>query len=174
MEQNAGTSCATRIGFWALAVLFTFFAVFLFLQILPFYKSLGSDEDLFYGKVSSLAFPRGWSGSGIPLLDRQYFHLNEDRDASFWLALSPGEWKAFKPVMEFWAETEMPEPVGVRAKRIGDLDWVVTEISGTDWSLDSSEIVEFHERALFWYTLLELLLVVAAIFAIRKSSRRAK
>lgn len=174
MEQKAGTSFATRIVFWALGVWFTFCAVFLFWQIRPFYKSLGGDEDLFYGKVSSMAFPRSWNGSGIPLLDRQYFHLNEDGDASFWLALSPGEWSAFKPVLDFWAETDMPEPVGVRGKRVGDLDWVVTEISGKDWSLDSSEIVEFHERALFWYTLLELLLVVAAILAIRKSSRRAR
>lgn len=169
------SSPLSRIFFWALATAAVFLAVFIFLQVQPFYKSFAQkEEDLFYGKVTSVAIPRGLNGSGIPLFDRLYFHLNEDKKASFLLSLSPKQNESFKPVLEFWALTEMPDPVGVRGRRISDWEWVVTEISGKDWGLDAAETRDFHLRSMVWYSILEIALMAFALFAIRKSSRRKR
>ena len=167
-------SRSIRILFLSLSVFCCFISSYLFVQTLPFYKSLNGNEDLFYGKISSVSLVRGWSGSGIPLLDKAFFSLNGDRNAVFILALPQSEDLVLKEWISFWAETEMPAPIEVRAIRISDSEWIVTGIAGNDGALASEEIRAFQLRALLWEACLEIGLLFLAFWAVRRSLRRSK
>lgn len=164
-------SRSIRALFFAIALFLCLGASYIFVQTLPFYKSLWTEEDLFYGKISSVAFPRGWHGSGIPLLDRTFFYLNEDRAATFVLVL-PREQSAYLAEwISFWTETGAPAPIEVRGIRVSEREWIVTGIAGNDGELDSDAIREFHLRAMLWSGFLDLLLLVGAFLSLHRATR---
>lgn len=158
-----------RALFFAVALFLCLGASYLFVQTLPFYKSLWTEEDLFYGKISSVAFPRGWHGSGIPLMDRTFFYLNEDRAATFMLSLPKEQSEYLNEWIAFWTETGMPAPIEVRCVRVGEREWIVTGIAGNDGELDSDAIRDFHLRAMLWSGILDLLLLVGAFVSLRRA-----
>jgi len=163
-----------RALFVALAAFFCFMASYLFLHTLPFYKGLYGEEDLFYGKISSVAIPRGWANTGVPLFDKIHFCLNEDRAAVFTLAL-PSELHAeLAEWISFWAETGVPAPIEVRGVRISKKEWIVTGLQGNDGELDHADIFEFHLRAVLWYSLLVLVFASLAFLSLRRALKRRK
>lgn len=167
-------SRSVRFLFLSVAAFLCFLASYLFLQTLPFYKSIAGEEDLFYGKISSVAFPRGWHGTGIPLFDRTFFYLNEDRDAVFTLSL-PSEQEAILGVwISFWSETGMPAPIEVRGIRISPREWIVTGLAGNDGELDASAIRSFQLRAMMWSGVADIVLLGAAFLALRRALRRRR
>ncbi|MCI5601422.1 MAG: hypothetical protein SOZ02_06255 [Hallerella porci] len=163
-----------RILFLALAAFFCFLASYLFVQTFPFYKSIGGDEDIFYGKISSVSLVRGWSGSHVPLLDKTFFNLNGDKNAVFMLALPGSEKNLLKQWITFWSETGMPAPIEVRGVRISDSEWVVTGIAGNDGTLASEEIRDFHLRSLFWAAIFDCGLLFLAFLALRRALRHRR
>ena len=163
-----------RFLFLSVAAFLCFLVSYLFLQALPFYKSVAGDEDLFYGKISSVAFPRGWHGTGIPLFDRTFFHLNEDREAVFMLSLPPLQEEILGEWISFWSETGMPAPIEVRGIRISSREWIVTGLAGNDGELDSSAIRSFQLRAMMWSGVFDVVLLGAAFLALRRALRRRR
>ncbi len=167
-------SRSLRFLFLFVAAFLCFLASYLFLQTLPFYKSIGGEEDLFYGKISSVAFPRGWHGTGIPLFDRTFFYLNEDREAVFTLSLPAEEEEILGEWISFWSETGMPAPIEVRGVRISPREWIVTGLAGNDGELDPLKIRAFHLRAIMWSGVADIVLLVAAFLALRKALGRRR
>ncbi len=167
-------SRSLRFLFLVVAAFLCFLASYLFLQTLPFYKSIGGEEDLFYGKISSVAFPRGWHGTGIPLFDRTFFYLNEDREAVFTLSLPAEEEEILGEWISFWSETGMPAPIEVRGVRISPREWIVTGLAGNDGELDPLKIRAFHLRAIMWSGVADIVLLVAAFLALRKALGRRR
>lgn len=167
-------SRSVRFFFLSVAAFLCFLASYLFLQTLPFYKSLAGEEDLFYGKISSVAFPRGFHGTGIPLFDRTFFYLNEDREALFTLALPAEEEEILGEWVSFWSETGMPAPIEVRGIRISPREWIVTSIAGNDGELDALAIRGFHVRAMMWSGVFDVVLLVAAFLSLRRALRRRR
>ncbi len=167
-------SRSVRFLFLSVAAFLCFLASYLFLQTLPFYKSVAGEEDLFYGKISSVAFPRGFHGSGIPLFDRTFFYLNEDREAVFTLALPSDQEEILGEWISFWSDTGMPAPIEVRGIRISPREWIVTSIAGNDEELDALAIRSFHMRAMMWSAVLDIVLLGAAFLALRRALRRRR
>lgn len=167
-------SRSLRLLFLSLSAFLCFFASYLFLQTLPFYKSVAGEEDLFYGKISSVAFPRSFHGSGIPLLDRTFLYLNEDRNATFTLSLPASQERIFEEWISFWSETGMPAPIEVRGIRISEREWIVTGIAGNDGMLDSVAIRDFQLRAMLWSGIVDIVLLCSAFLALRRALRRRR
>lgn len=167
-------SRTVRFLFLSLSAFLCFLASYLFLQTLPFYKSVAGEEDLFYGKISSVAFPRSFHGSGIPLLDRTFLYLNEDKDAVFTLSLPASEESVLDEWISFWSETGMPAPIEVRGIRISGREWIVTGIAGNDGMLDSVAIRDFQLRAMLWSGFVDVVLLCGAFLALRRALRRRR
>ena len=167
-------SRSLRILFIALAAFFCFMASYLFLHTLPFYKSVVGEEDLFYGKISSMAIPRGWSGTGVPLFDKTYFCLNEDRSAVYTLALPKEQNAVLAEWVSFWAETGSPAPIEVRGVRVSKKEWIVTSLQGNDGALDSAAIHEFHLRSVLWSACLDLVFLYLSFLSLRRALKRRK
>lgn len=158
----------------AFAAFFCFLASYLFLHTLPFYKSLYGEEDLFYGKISSVSIPRGWAGTGVPLFDKTFFCLNEDRAAVFTLALPTELQSELAEWISFWAETGTPAPIEVRGIRVSKKEWIVTGLQGNDGALDSAEIFEYHLRSALWYALLIVVFITLSFLSLRRALKRRK
>ncbi|MBP5247970.1 MAG: hypothetical protein J6Z31_08965 [Fibrobacter sp.] len=167
-------SRSLRILLIALAAFFCFMASYLFLHTLPFYKSFFGEEDLFYGKISSVSIPRGWSGTGVPLFDKTYFSLNEDRAAVYILSLPAEQNAELANWISFWAETGAPAPIEVRGVRVSQKEWIVTGLQGNDGALDASEIHEFHLRSVLWSAFLNLVFLYLSFLSLRRALRRKK
>ncbi len=163
-----------RFLFLGIAAFFCFLASYLFLQTLPFYRTIAGEEDLFYGKISSVAFPRGWHGSGVPLFDRTFFCLNEDREAVFTLALPAEEKAILGEWISFWSETGMPEPIEVRGIRVSPREWIVTGIAGNAGELDSLSIRDFQLRAMMWSGFLTVVFLGVSFLSLRRALRRKR
>jgi len=151
---------------------FCFLTLYLFLETWPLYKSYFAEEDIFYGNITSVAASRFWNGTNVPIFDKNYFCLNEDRNAVFVLALPLSQREVLGDWFRSWALEGALAPLEIRGKRISKNEWLVTGIEGNDGAMDASVISDFHLRTCLWSFVIDLFCLWITVHTLLRSVRR--
>ncbi|WP_173366564.1 MULTISPECIES: hypothetical protein [unclassified Fibrobacter] len=138
-------------------------------------RSFFKEEHLFYGTVSQASIPSLFGGTDIPFLDRTFFQINGDKDATFILYTS----KEINDEMAEWfsfAEEGASEiPLEISAVRVKDNTFVVKYIGNSDGELDWETLVEYQISNLMVFGGIALIcfvaMVVFAVLGIRTKRR---
>lgn len=98
-------------------------------------RSFFTEPHLFYGTLSHASIPSLFGGSNIPFLDKTYFQINGDKEATFVLYTSQelndelSEWFSFASVdaaeipLEIWAARVKDNVMWCSPLRQGTVDW---------------------------------------------------
>lgn len=117
-------------------------------------RSFIAEPHLFYGTLSHASIPSLFGGTNIPFLDKTYFQINGDKDATFILYSS----QELNDDLSEWFSFASPDaaqiPLEIWAARVTDKVYVVQSISTKDGGLEWEEIADYQ---------IEHLLVVAGI-----------
>ena len=127
-------------------------------------RSFFSEPHLFYGTLSHASIPSLFGGSNIPFLDKTFFQINGDKDATFVLYSSQelndelAEWFSF-------ASVDASEiPLEIYASRAKDNVFVVQSISTTDGGLDWEVLADYQMEYALIYAGIALLSFIAMLF----------
>lgn len=126
-------------------------------------RSLLVEPHLFYGSLSHASIPSLFGGSGIPFLDKTFFQINGDKQATFILYSSEdmndemSEWFSFADV------DAAEKPLEIFAARVKDDVFVVQSIASYDGSLEWDELVEYQIEYLLVYAGVALVCLVGFI-----------
>lgn len=150
------------------AILSAFIMIWLFSYMKPIFKSLVVEEQLFYGTVTFVAVPSVFGNSHIPFLDKEMFSINNDKNASFHLYLSTAQKEEMDPWFRWWDEqTQTPVPLEIKAARINKSTWIIKGITTSDGELSKDSINNYHLRIAFWGFIVEVALLITALYFIR-------
>lgn len=124
-------------------------------------RSFFTEPHLFYGTLSHASIPSLFGGSNIPFLDKTYFQINGDKEATFVLYSSQelndelSEWFSFASVDA--AET----PLEIWAARVKDNVYVVQSIATRDGGLDWEVLSDYQMEYLLVYAGIAFLSFIA-------------
>lgn len=151
-----------------LAILSLFMMIWFFGYMKPIFSSLFKESNLFYGTVSFIAVPSVFGNTNIPFLDKLIFNINNDKEASFYLYLSPQEKIDMTSWFSWWdTKNQAPIPLEIEAVRINKSTWVVKKLSTIDGSISEEILKNFHMRIAFWGFLFEIFLLYLSIKLLR-------
>ena len=113
--------------------------------------------------MSHASIPSLFGGTDIPFLDRTFFQINEDKDATFILYSS----KEINDEMAEWfsfAADDAPEiPLEISAVRIKDNTFVVKSIANNDGELEWETLVEYQVSNLIVFGAIAIVCFIAMI-----------
>ena len=118
----------------------------------PVLRSFFKDDHVFYGKVSYASIPSLFGGSNIPFLDKTYFQLNGDNNATFVMYISPEMNEELASWFSFASKDVENTPVEVTAARISKDRFIVKAFATKEYELDWDSVSEYQ----FYYSLLGL------------------
>ncbi len=124
-------------------------------------RSFFTEPHLFYGTLSHASIPSLFGGSNIPFLDKTYFQLNGDKEATFVFYSSQelndelSEWFSFASADA--AETALE----VWAARVKDNIYVVQSISTKDGGLDWEVLGDYQMEYVLVYAGIAFLSFIA-------------
>ena len=114
-------------------------------------RSLLVEPHLFYGSLSRASIPSLFGGSGIPFLDKTFFQINGDEQATFILYSSEEMNEAMSEWFSFADVTAAEKSLEIVAARVKDDVFVVQSIAAADGSLEWDELVEYQIEYLLVY-----------------------
>ena len=125
-----------------------------------------TEPHLFYGTLSHASIPSLFGGSNIPFLDKTFFQINGDKDATFILYSSKeinedmAEWFSF-------ADVDAAEvPLEIYASRVKDNIFVVQSMGSTVGVLDWEVLVDYQMEYLIIYAGIALVCFIGMIVCI--------
>lgn len=110
----------------------------------PVMRSFFKDDHLFFGKVTYAAIPSIFGGSNIPFLDKTFFQINGDSDATFVLYSSQEMNEDMAKFFSFAEKGVENIPIEVSAVRISDNKFIVKSLATRDVELDWDTLSEYH------------------------------
>ena len=117
-------------------------------------RSFREEPLLFYGTLSHASIPSLFGGTDIPFLDKTYFQINGDKEATFVL-YATGEMNEILSEWFSFADVDAANvPLEIWASRVKDNLFVVQSISTSEGGLEWEELADYT---------VENLLVVAGI-----------
>jgi len=126
-------------------------------------RSLLVEPHLFYGTLSHASIPSLFGGSNIPFLDKTYFQMNGDKDATFVLYSSA---EMNEDMAEWYSFADMDAssiPLEIFAARVKDNVFVVQSIATNEGSLEWDELVEYQIEYLLIYAAIVLVCLIGFI-----------
>ncbi len=138
----------------------------LFFYVQPVLRGFLSDEYLFYGKVSYAAIPSIFGNTDIPLLDKTYFRLNGDNDATFVLYASKEILEEMSDWFQFGARNAGDISLEVSAARIGDNRFVVSSLATSNGALEWDTLMEYQFQWAMIYLAVEAAFFCGFVFFI--------
>lgn len=152
-----------RSIFFNLALLFLLVVGWCVSYMQPVLRSFWQEEHLFYGKVSYAAIPSIFGGSNIPFMDKTYFQINGDTDATFVLYASDEMMDDMSDWFSFAAQNVEDVPLEISAVRLNGGKYVVKSLASTYGELDWETVSEYQ----LYYSLIGLgIVAVSAIGAL--------
>lgn len=114
-------------------------------------RSLLVEPHLFYGTLSHASIPSLFGGTNIPFLDKTFFQINSDEEATFILYSSEEMNEEMSEWFSFADEDAASIPLEIFAARAKDNVFVVQSIATNDGSLEWNELVEYQIEYLLVY-----------------------
>lgn len=151
-------------AFFNFAFLFVVLGAWLFFYIQPVLRGFFSEEYLFYGKVSYAAIPSIFGNTDIPLLDKTYFQLNGDKNATFVLYASKEMLEDMSDWFHFGARNVGDVPIEVTATRARDNLFVVSSIANSEGFVEWDDLMEYQFYWAMVYLAVEGLCLVGFLF----------
>ena len=137
-------------------------------------RAFFTEPHLFYGTLSHASIPSLFGGSNIPFLDKTFFRINGDNDATFILYSS----KEINDEMSEWfsfADVDAAEiPLEIYASRVKDNVFVVQSLSTTDGGLDWEVLVDYQMEFLLVYAGIALFCFIGMVTCIILSVKSKK
>lgn len=144
--------CSRRSVFFNIALLFLIVIVWTLSYMQPVLRSFFKEEHVFYGKVSYASIPSLFGNSNIPFLDKTFFQINGDSDATFVLYASQEMLDDMSDSFSFAARNVEDIPIEINAVRISEDKFIVKSIATNDYELDWDTVSEYQ----LWYCLIGL------------------
>lgn len=135
-----------RSVYFNIALFFLLIAIWCFSYSQLVLRSFFKEEHLFYGKVSYAAIPSIFGGSNIPFLDKTFFQINGDGNATFILYSSKELTDGMSDWFNFAAKNANDIPLEISAVRLGN-KYIVKSLASTYGNLDWLDLSAYH---LFW------------------------
>lgn len=145
-----------RSIFFNVALLFLLALVWCVSYMHPVLRSFWKEEHLFYGTVSYAAIPSVFGGTDIPFLDKTYFQINGDENATFVLYASETLMDEMSDWFSFAAKNAGEIPLEISAVRLDGNKYIVKSLASTYGELDWETISEYQ----LYYSLIGLGVVV--------------
>ena len=164
-------------AYFNFAFLFAVLGSWLFFYLHPVLRGFLSDEYLFYGKVSYAAIPSLFGNTDIPLLDKTYFRLNGDNDATFVLYASKEILEEMSDWFQFGARNVGDISLEVSAARVGENRFVVSSLATSNGALEWDTLMEYQFQWAMIYLAVECVFLCFFLFFIIlgfKARRRYK
>lgn len=165
-------------AYFNFAFLFVVLGGWLFFYLQPVLRSMVGEEYLFYGKVSYAAIPSIFGNTDIPLLDKTYFQLNSDKNATFVLYASKEMLSDMSDWFHFGARNVGDIPLEVTAARVRDNLFVVSSMANSEGFVEWDDLMEYQFHWALVYLCVEgvclLGFITFLILGFRVCSKRRK
>lgn len=147
-----------RSIFFNLALLCLLVVVWCVSYMQPVLRSFWKDEHMFYGSVSYAAIPSVFGGSNIPFMDKTYFQINGDTEATFVLYASDEMMDYMSDWFSFAAQNVEDVPLEISAVRLNDNKYIVKSLASTYGELDWETVSAYQ----LYYSLIGLAIVLVS------------
>lgn len=144
--------CTRRSIFFNVALFFLIVIVWTLSYMQPVLRSFFKEEHVFYGKVSYASIPSLFGNTDIPFLDKTFFQINGDTEATFVLYASQEMLDDMSDWFSFAARDAENVPLEIYAVRINESKFIVKSLATTNYILPWDTVSEYQ----LYYSLLGL------------------